>query len=128
MIGGRAVRWHHIVHTFSCGHRRCVLSLNAKFPLHRPGAAGHTQHQHLEGDRRHTHTHDGTESPSNAFASVICNLKVSLIILLQYLSINFHTFFFFCSLRFILFRRAHTHTHTQHCWPPLLLLALSDGL
>lgn len=111
MIGGRAVGWHHIVHTFSCDHRRCVLSLNAKFPLHRPGAAGRTQHQHSE-DRRHTHTQTRWNRKSLKCLRVICNLKVSLIILLQYLSINFHTFFFFCRYDLYFFV-AHSRTHTH---------------
>lgn len=92
-----------------------VLSLNAKFPLHRPGAAGHTQNTRTNTQWRQTltYTHCRMYRKSFKCLGVICNFKVPLIILLQYLSINFHTFFFFSSLRFILFRRAHTHTHTH---------------
>lgn len=59
----------------------------------------------------HTHTDDYTESPSNALASYAFESIVNYSIAIPFY--KFSHVFFFCSLRFILFRRAHTHTHTH---------------
>lgn len=115
MIGGRAVRWHHIVHTFSCGHRRCVLSLNAKFPLHRPGAAGHTQHQHLEDDRRQTtHTHSRWNRKSFKRLRVRHMQFESFVnysIAIPFYKFS-HVFFLLLVTIYTFSSRTHAHTHT----------------
>lgn len=129
MIGDRAgvgwSRWHHIVHTCSCGHCRCVV-LERKISTPPPRCCW----SHTTQTDEHTDTDIHTLKNVPKVRQMPWRHMQFESFVNYCIAIPFYKFshvFFFCSLRFILFRRAHTHTHTQHCWPPLLLLALSDG-